>query len=173
MNNADKMTRLVEAPWSLAFRMLHPKGHACPPDTVGVLEAGVEAGGGQRGKVTRRADAWRSLGPSPRHHSHQQCRGPPAQQVEPNRSRSQATQEGLRAGAAALHCLCFPLSSCIHTLCFCTRESRVCQAAGHEKACTAVQSVYRSESGGGRKLYSYRPRTGQSRQGIIQRQLPG
>lgn len=39
MNNADKMTRLVEAPWSLAFRMLHPKGHTCPSDTAGVMEA--------------------------------------------------------------------------------------------------------------------------------------
>lgn len=39
VNNADKRTRLVEAPWSLAFRMLHPKGHACPSDAAGVLEA--------------------------------------------------------------------------------------------------------------------------------------
>lgn len=69
----------------------------------------MEAGGGQCGKATRRADTWRSLEPSPRHHSHQRCRGCcPPQQVEPNQNRSQATQEGLRAGAAALHCLCFP-----------------------------------------------------------------
>lgn len=68
----------------------------------------VEADGGQGGKATLRADTWRSFRSSPRHHSHQRCRVLPAKASGAKSEQVTGHQEGLRAGAAALHCLCFP-----------------------------------------------------------------
>lgn len=129
----------------------------------------VEAGGGQGGKATLRADTWRSFRLV---HATVPISGAGVLWSQIGTGHRPPGGSPRRSSSFALLVLSF-LSSCIHTLCFCTHESRVCQAAGHGKACTAVQSACRSESGGGGKLSSYRPRTGQSRQGVIQRQLPG